>query len=405
VAGKWVLVIGAGYWQVPLIETVQRLGYHAVAIDMDPDAVGGKVADHFEPVNITDSDAAIELGRRMKIIGAVSDQTDLAVPALAEICTSLGLPGPSYETALNTTNKARMRNLAKGTGLRNPKYRVCADSQTAVSAIDEDHPDAPGGVGLPCVVKPTDSQASRGVQKIVDRNELEDAVSEAFRYTREGKVLVEGFVQGTEVTVEGCRYAGSTHLLGISTKRHTPPPHILAMNLEFPAQLPDETLREIESCYMNLVDSLGISAGSIHGEFIVGSDGIYLVEMANRGGGSGTSSHLIPAISGVDLLEANVHYATGNERAVERTRNRASVMRFLLFDPGVVEEINGYDEACALPGVVHFVMYIKPGDTLVPAVMDTQRHGCLITVADTIGEAREIADSAEKLTGIGYKAV
>ncbi len=398
--GEWVLVIGAGYWQIPLIKTVQRLGYRAVAIDRNPDAEGGSTADRFEPIDITDSDSTARLGREIGIAGIVSDQTDMSVPTLAAVAEDLNLPGPSMETAHNTTNKARMRELAGKAGLSNPRYRVCGSVGEAKNVIDEDHPDASGGVGLPCVVKPTDSQASRGVQLIHRRKDLIPAFEEAFKFSREGRILVEEFLDGTEVTVEGCRYAGETHLLGTSLKRHTPPPHIIAINLDFPAPLPDITMREIHNIYIRLVDGLGIEAGSIHGELIVTDEGIYLVEMANRGGGSGTSSHCIPAMSGIDLLEANVNYATGREHPVKRTLNRACVLRFLLYEPGIVESIEGVEEATSIDGVEHLVMYIKPGDELAPPVMDTQRHGCLISVADTLEEAQKIAESAENRLNI-----
>lgn len=391
-----VLVLGAGYWQIPLIRTVQRLGFAAVAIDRDLVAPGREIADRFEPIDITDSDRAIELAKKIGAVGAVSDQTDLAVPPLARICEALGLPGPSIETALNTTNKARMRELARKAGLNNPRYRICKSIDIALSSIDEDSPTAPGGVGLPCVVKPTDAQASRGVLRVERRDDLEPACKEAFSFSREGRILVEEYLVGTEVTVEGCRYAGVTHLLAVSAKTHTPPPHIIAVNLDFPAPFPPEIHEEIHRTYNSLVDALGIVAGTIHGELMVTDRGVFLVEMANRGGGSGTSSHVVPALSGVDVLEANVLHATGSERPVSRTKNRAGVLRFMIFPPGEVKQIVGLDSARQIPGVVATDLYIKPGDILHPPIMDTHRHGYIITVADTLDEAQRIADEVEK---------
>lgn len=396
----WVLVLGAGYWQIPLIRAVQRLGHRAVATDRNPDADGARVADRFEPVDITDQDGSIALARSIDVIGAVSDQTDLSVPTLAAVCEALDLPGPSLQTAYNTTNKARMRELVRAAGLKNPRYRVCESVEEAAEAIDSDHPDAPGGVGLPCVVKPTDAQASRGVNHIEHRKQLRGAAEEAFRFSRQGRILVEEYLVGTEVTVEGCRYAGETHLLGVSAKRHTPPPHIIAVNLDFPAPLPAETLDEIHQTYEALVDALGIEAGSIHGELLVTDHGIYLIEMANRGGGSGTSSHVLPALSGVDVLEANVRYAVGEDVRVRPTKSRAGVLRFFLFPPGRVAAIEGLEEAQSLDGVVACDLYIRTGDTLEPPTMDTQRHGYIITVADTLAEAQRIADAVEEMVSV-----
>ncbi len=400
---RWVLVIAAGYWQIPLIETVKRLGFRAVAIDRDPNAPGAKIADRFEAVDITDVEGAVSLADDIGVCGVVSDQTDISVPTLAKVTSALNLPGPSPEAAYNTTNKARMRELSKLAGLQNPKYRICESVDDGKRAIEEDHEDAPGGVGLPCVVKPTDSQASRGVRKVDSRKELVPAIEEAFEYTGEGRILIEEFLDGIEVTVEGCRYAGETHLLGVSAKRHTPPPHIIAMNLDFPAPFPGKTHEEIHRMYDALVKALGISAGSIHGELIVTGKGIFLVEMANRGGGSGTSSHVIPAISGVDLLEANVRYAVGDERPVERTLEKASVLRFLLFPPGKVKEIKGLEEAQNIHGVVRTDLYIKPGDELVSPVMDTQRHGYIITAGEELSEAQRVADEVERAISVTYE--
>jgi biotin carboxylase len=395
-SGKWVLVLGAGYWQIPLIRTVRRLGFKPVAIDRDPSAPGAPEADRFEPINIVDSEGAIKLGRELDIVGAVSDQTDLAVPALARICSELNLPGPSPETAYNTTNKGRMRELASQAGLINPRYRICSSVDEALDSIDLETRAAPGGVGLPCVVKPTDAQASRGVLRIEKRKDLQPACEEAFGFSREGRILVEEYLVGTEVTVEGCRYAGETHLLAVSAKKHTPPPHIIAVNLDFPAPFPPEIHEEIHRVYVALVDALGITAGSIHGELMVTDHGIFLVEMANRGGGSGTSSHVVPALSGVDLLEANVLYATGRERPVKRTRSRSGVLRFMIFPPGKVTEISGLEQARSLEGVVACDLYIRPGDLLTPPTMDTHRHGYIITVADSLEHAQRIADEVEK---------
>ena len=403
-AAPWVLVLGAGYWQIPLIRTVQRLGYRAVATDRNPDAEGKSIADLFSPVDITDNDGSIALARELDVAGAVSDQTDLSVPTLAAVCKALDLPGPSPQTAYSTTNKARMRELVREAGLKNPRYRVCDSTDEALEAIEADHPDAPGGVGLPCVVKPTDAQASRGVQRVEHRKDLLPALEEAFRFSRQGRILVEEYLVGTEVTVEGCRYAGETHLLGVSAKRHTPPPHIIAVNLDFPAPLPSETLEEIHRTYDALVDALGIEAGSIHGELLVTDGGIYLIEMANRGGGSGTSSHVIPALSGVDVLEANVRYAVGEDVRVRPTKSRAGVLRFFLFPPGRVAAIDGLEEAQSLDGVVACDLYIKPGDILEPPTMDTHRHGYIITVADSLQEAQRIANEVEKIVKVQTNA-
>jgi len=98
----------------------------------------------------------------------------------------------------------------------------------------------------------------------------------------------------------------------------------------------------------------------------------------------------------VDLLEANVKYAVGKEEPVRRTKNRAGVLRFMLYPEGRVSRIDNSEAAQRIDGVVACDLYVKVGDYLKPPTMDTMRHGYLITVADTLGEAQKIADEAEK---------
>jgi hypothetical protein len=128
-----------------------------------------------------------------------------------------------------------------------------------------------------------------------------------------------------------------------------------------------------------------------------------LVEMANRGGGSGTVSHCIPAVSGVNVLEAYVRQSVGEHVIVKQTQHKGSVMRFQIYPDGVVKEILGFEEAKQIPGVVILVHYINPGDVLKPIVMDTQRHGLFITEGENLREAEKVMDEVERTIEIVYE--
>jgi len=391
---KNFLVIGASLWQIPLIKEVQRLGYACVATDRNPDADGFKIADYSEVVDITDKQGTLDAARRYSIIGAATDQTDLAMAALAHVCTEMGLVGPSRKTALNTTNKRVMRELTQH-HLPSPKWYATNNRDECIARTRE--------IGLPVVIKPTDNQASRGVRKVLREDEIGQAFDNALPFSREGMVLIEEFMIGREATVEGFVDAERPHLLGVSLKRHTPPPCIIAINLDFPAPLPDRFMAKIEWTYDKLIELLGIERGTVHGELILTKQGPMLVEMANRGGGSGTISHLIPAISGVNCLEALVRTAAGERVVVQRKFHRGGVMRFKIWEPGKVKDIVGLDEARAMPGVETIVMYIKPGDTLVPIAMDTQRHALFITAGEDLADAKRVMGGVEERVRVVYE--
>ncbi|HYE77363.1 MAG TPA: ATP-grasp domain-containing protein, partial [bacterium] len=375
-----VLVLGASIWQVPLMDAARRLGLTVAATDRDPRAAGASAADHFAPVDLRDIPGTIAYARQLGVAAVATDQTDIAVPTQAAVAAALGLRGPSPETALNATHKRRMRELSSAAGILNPGWVALRS-----------------GVGLPlqwadpsrpaAIVKPADSMGSRGVQVVEDLNHFEGAVRAALGYSPSGEALVEEFLEGTEVTIEGLVDAEGPKVLAISEKRHSPPPHRTAWHLNFPPRMDAATLGAIRDAAVRTAAALGITSGPLHGEFMVTGRGVYLIEMANRGGGSGTSSHIVPAATGVDLLELNWRQLLGETAVATPTCDRAVILRFLNYPAGAVTRIEGAEEAAALPGTVLLRLNISEGDHLGAVTNDTQRHGCAIVVGDTLDDA------------------
>jgi len=393
--GKRALVLGASKWQVPLIRTAQSLGCEIVATDMNPNSVGFKVANFSETVNILDIDANIEVACKHGIDAVMIDQTDYALNVVAAIASELNLPGPSTQVARNCTNKRLMRELTSRVGVPNPTYSI-------VSNIKEAR-DASRNTGFPLVVKPTDNQGSRGVFKIDDSESLERLFSETIRFSREGIALVESYIRGTEVTVEGFVVDGALIPLAISAKKHTPPPRIIAVNLEFPPPLfSAKIIDRIKVTACKTASALGMLNGPFHGEFIVNEKGIYLVEAAHRGGGSGTSSHIVPAVSGVNMLEKLVYVSLGEKVDVKPLKSDACILQFLEFEPGPCANIKGLDWARQISGVLLFELNFNPGDIFPEITDDSKRHGAVIVTAKTIDAAREILKQATDMVKIEY---
>jgi len=392
--GKRALVLGASKWQVPLIHTAQSLGLEVVATDRDPNAVGFKVADFAETIDILNINANIEIACKYGIEAVMTDQTDYAMNVVAAVAQELYLPGPSTQVARNCTNKRLMRELTSKIGVPNPVYSIVADRKEAFDAALK--------TGFPLVIKPTDNQGSRGVFKINSFDDLDKLFDESIGFSREGLALIESFIVGTEVTVEGFVADGVLNVLAISGKKHTPPPRIIAVNLEFPPSFPPRIMESIRKTACDTARALGMTNGPFHGEFIVNQKGVYLVEAAHRGGGSGTSSHIVPAVSGVNILDKLVRVSLGHKVAIKPTRNNACILQFLEFKPGPVENIRGLNEARRINGVCLFEVNYGPGEIIPEITDDSKRHGAVIVTSKTIEEAREILRKAIGMVAIDY---
>src|SRR5262245_5890145 len=157
-AGKKLLILTAGMWQVPVIARAKELGLTVIATDQNSAAPGLALADVSELVSCLDRDAVLAVARKHRVDGVVAEQTDVAVVTAAHVAQELGLPGIDVDTALRATNKWLMREACRRAGVPIPKYRKVKSPDEARQAAEE--------IGLPVVVKPVDGQSSKGVAKV-----------------------------------------------------------------------------------------------------------------------------------------------------------------------------------------------------------------------------------------------
>jgi len=122
----------------------------------------------------------------------------------------IGLPYngcPFYQSALTFNKKDCIAVLSKY-GIPHAKsiYLNQGDQYSAKEIIDQ--------VGLPCFVKPNRSGSSLGISKVHKEEEFEAAMQKAFLEDKE--VLIESFLDGTEISVGVLNYKGETMVLGIT---------------------------------------------------------------------------------------------------------------------------------------------------------------------------------------------
>lgn len=382
-----VLVLGASRWQIPLLEAARRLGLDVAVTDRDPAAPGAQLADHFAPIDLADIPGTIAWAQDLGIAAVATDQTDLAVPTQAAVAEALGLRGPSTTTALRATHKRHMREAAAAAGILQPAWVPVEEPLWLPVRWVDSH-------GPLVIVKPADSMGSRGVTVVDDPSKIDAAISTALAFSRSNEVLIEEMLEGTEVTIEGFVDDAGPQILAISSKQHSPPPHRTAWHLDFPALLPAETHDAIRTTAIRTAQALGITSGLLHGEFMVTGRGIYLIEFANRGGGSGTSSHIVPALTGVNVLDLCWRQLLGESVQAAPAHSQTVLLRFLCYPPGTVTAIHGLEALQHSPGVVFGDLYLAAGQTLAPVTNDVQRHGCVIVEGVDHADALRRLDAA-----------
>jgi biotin carboxylase len=387
---KWIHILGAGAWQVSTIRLARDLGCQVLVTDMYRERPGYALADAHEVVDITDREATLAVAARYAVSGIVCDTTDVGVPTMAWVAEQLGLPGIGCETALNFTNKHLMRTLTAAAGVPNPRFALVRSLAESMCAL--------GDIGLPAVVKPVNNQSSRGVHVLRNLEQLDECWADARRFSRTGDVLVESFIAGTEVTVEGVCLDGDPLVVGISDKDHFGHRPEVANRLTYPAALADRTLDRIRSVNATVVRALGLRTGVTHAEYMVADDDVYLIEIAARGAGSFVYSHIVPWLAGIPVPALYLRAAMG-ERWTERPRalQRAANLAFFDFPSGRVVGIEGVDRARREPGVQEVLLEFSVGDVLAPPTDDRSRHGLVVVFGET---RQEVLERTEQVKGI-----
>lgn len=384
--GRRLLVLGAGRWQLPYLKRASSAGIRVYATDWAKDAIGGAFAEVFEPIDLADKEATLQFAAQHSV-EAVFTAADIGVPTAAFVAQEMGLLYHNEDLARAATDKSYMRRTASDHGLPVPQFQVVSSESAAKLSLERR--------SYPVIVKPADNCASRGVTVVENGNQMPQALSQAFAATRNGRVLIETFLEGTEGSVEVMVANGTGVVLGICSKEKSPLPFRYDLELEYPGNFSPAQFDQINRLADQLVKAYDIKTGILHIEFIFAtSGGLTLIEFAIRGCGSNVVTHLLPAITGCDLIANQILQAFGTTSEIIPTKKEAGILSFIIPESGTLSRIEGFETAKHSLGVVDLVFEKVVGDLLEPISDGRSRPGHLIVVAPTMQQARERLDEA-----------
>lgn len=386
---KKMMLLGAGILQVPAIQTAKKLGLTVIAVDHDPNAPGFQYADICLPVSTLDQDEICRQVLRLKPDKIITSTSDAPVYTAACVSARLGLKSNlTPEDALCATNKAYMRQRLKDHGVPIPEFYIAekkADFLQAVSRFQHC-----------CVIKPADNAGSRGVRLFrKGENQLpEEAYAYSKSFSRSGTVLVEEFLEGPEVSVEGFTVNGQTTIIAITDKLVTPPPYFVETGHAEPCQIKPDMQKAICELAKKALEAIRIRNGPSHTEVKITKEGPKIVELAARLGGDFITSRLVPLSTGIDLVGASIQQEAGLPIDLTPKRHQGSAIRFFTAENGVLTEIQGLEDAKRRHGIEEIVLYRKIGD-IIKGAESFSRIGHVIASADTAAHAVEICEQTK----------
>jgi len=333
-SGAVVVIICAGYSGKRFIyERAKELGVRLVIID-GPDSwsqtlVEDGVIEKFMPLDMSDPGAVFhEAVKLLKEIDAESGGIDgictfweVAVPLVARLAESLGLPGNPSLAVDTARDKYLTRKALEEADLPTPS--------SCMIYCKEDIPKAASAVGFPAVIKPVNGAASLGVVKVSSMEDLTQAyakvmdimstcsVSDPHGTSGQGgnafitEVMMEQYLDGDEVDVDIILSDGAVTYAKVTDNLPTLEPWFNETGACTPSLLPESKQDELVETSSKMLRAVGLTTGVMHVELkYTTTNGPQLIEINGRMGG-GPVRDMNLAVWGVDLVEEQLMASVG----------------------------------------------------------------------------------------------
>ena len=301
--------------------------------------------------------------RSLDAVVAVDDTATLLATCAA---AALGLPHNPLEAAEAAHDKGIMRRLMSQSGVPCPAFRelpLAGDPRALAQEIT-----------YPCVVKPRRMNGSRGVIRANEPNEFLAAFERVRRlhlsdgYPLEATtILVEGFIPGGEIALEGLLTDGALHTLALFDKPDPlDGPYFEETIYVTPSRLPMATQGAIAEVAAQAAASIGLRDGPVHAELRVNEQGPWMLEIAGRSIG-GLCSTILQFGTDMCLEELILRHALGYAvPSYDRAGAAAAVMMIPIPRAGMLHAVQGVAEAEAVPHIEGIEITAKLKYPLVP---------------------------------------
>lgn len=392
---RTLLVLGASGDQIFLMKTAQDMGLRVLAVDMNSSAKGFQVADDYAVISTKNISTLCEFlddykRRGHQIVGVTTMGSEIpdVIAALAQhLCT----PGISMATARLATNKYDMKVRFRERGIPIPWFQEIHSVTDLKRVISER--------GYSLVIKPIDRSGSRGVFLLNEGCDLAELFDKSKSFSFSGRVIVEEFLAGLQISTETIMYRGQGVTPGFADRNYNLLNQFLPQIMEnggwMPSILSEVERKQIEDLSVRASLALGVTDGVTKGDVVITKEGPRIIEMAARLSGGDFCESLVPLSSGVNYVKSIIKIAIGEALDFEDLKpkfQQAVVNRYFFPEAGRLMRIEGIDDVAKKDWIKKIAFWYKEGDVLPPLLSHAHRFGVFVAVGRNRKEVDERAE-------------
>lgn len=383
------LVIAGGLPQIELIKQLKERGIKALLADGSPAAVARPYADKFFHVDVFDIEAIKDIAAKENVDFLITVCADQVLLVVAKVSEMLGLPCYiDFETCQNVSDKIRMKRIFKLSGVPTTDY------------VETDYfdMDVIGKLKFPLVVKPVDAYSSKGVRKADNLEELKQYYEEAHQIGRSGRVIVEEYFSGEEISVDAFVVDGKAQLLNVTnSEKVKDKDRFVIFRGRYPAKASDAVMKQIEEICQKIADGFGLVNAPLLVQLLHDGDKVSVLEFCARTGGN-MKYLLIKYASGVDVIGATLDITLGQKPDLSPKYGQHNVVvnDFVYCNPGIFDHFEGFEEL-ENKGIINEFHPVRLKGTQIRGVTSSSdRIAGMNIVADTIEEYNKKLETINK---------
>ena len=359
--GKRLLILGGMRISCEIVRKAKALGIYTIVADYNKieDSPGKQIADEAVELSVIDIDIVVAYIKKHDIDGVFVGFNDMLLPYYAEICEKAGLPCYGTKKQFETlTAKDQYKELCR-------RFDVPTIPEYDINDTD---------IKFPVLVKPVDSSGSRGITICHNRQELEGAVEKGKQASKTGKVLVERYMDGREVTVFWTFQDGNYYLSALSNRhvKHNQGMDVipLPVGYTFTSVFLPKYRAEVEANCKAMFKHLELKDGMMFMQCKVEDGACYVYDLGFRLTGS-LEYKILERVCGYNPLEMMICHALTGKMGFESIADNA-IPEFktpafnvsCLCAPGKIKEITGIEKVKTMEEVVDVVIAHAPGETI-----------------------------------------
>lgn len=384
---KTLLLAGGGYADIPMIEAARRLGYRVITSGNRADELGHRVSDEYCPADFSDPQAILEIARAKGVAAICPSANDFSAISSAFAAEQLGLPGHDpFVTARLIHHKDSYRAFAARTGIPAPKALGFTEPEPALRALES--------FVLPVLVKPVDLTGGKGISRVDRLDQGSAAVRKAFAISRERRVVIEEFLQGSRHGFSALLHAGRVVFHFADNEHYYQNPYLVSA-ASTPAAVPDALIPELIRQSERIAELLSLKSGIFHVQYVLRGEQPVIIEICRRppgdlyvklvehATGMDYSMWIVRSFAGEDCSEIRQAAVRGFFTRHCIMADRAGTLGGIEFDP-------------ALDGTIHEkFMFFEPGQRVEDHL--TAKFGIVFLRFETLRQMLEITPRLQEL--------